>query len=161
GAKPNIETTLTRAHHNSRLTILDLVDFLAKEFGIANAHVVPAGLRQGDPLNIYVAGDTSFISEVENAASVTVDRMMRQPAGQTAEDAPGPVGLFDLAADMVMSLLNKDSTPSMCPAGTSQLVVDARGDIYSCWMFSGIEEHSMGNILSDGLQNPRLDAVLG
>jgi radical SAM protein with 4Fe4S-binding SPASM domain len=48
----------------------------------------------------------------------------------------------------------------MCPAGTAQLVVDAQGDILPCWMFAGVPEMTMGNILRDGLSNPRLDTLL-
>jgi uncharacterized protein len=153
---PLVEATITRAHHWNKLSVLNLIDFLAKEFHIAEAHVMAAGLKKGDPLNPYVEESPYFVAEVEEAAAATVDRMIRQ------ESAPqnATVGYFDLAKDMVTGILKRDSSATMCPAGTSQLVVDAKGDLYPCWMFSGTQQMAMGNILTDGLENPRADAVL-
>ena len=48
----------------------------------------------------------------------------------------------------------------MCPAGMSQIVVDAFGDIYPCWMFAGNAEHVMGNILRDEVRGPRALQVI-
>src|SRR5271165_930440 len=153
---PLVEATITRAHHWNKLSVLNLIDFLAKEFHIAEANVMAAGLKKGDPLNPYVDGDPYFVAEIEEAAAATVDRMVQQ------ESVPRTttVGYFDLAKDMVTGILKKDSSAKMCPAGTSQLVVDPSGDLYPCWMFSGTKQMAMGNILTDGLENTRADAVL-
>ena len=150
GAVPQVETTITRVHQNSRISIIDLVDFLAKEFGVTTAHVVPAGLRKGDPLNPYVEGETTITDQVQTAAAITVDRMM----ASRAHPGEAPAGLFDLAADMVTSLLEREASVAMCPAGTAQLVVDAQGDILPCWMFAGMPEMTMGNILRDSRKSP-------
>jgi uncharacterized protein len=62
---------------------------------------------------------------------------------------------------MFESLLRRDGFVNMCPAGTTQLVVDAGGDVYPCWMFAGKETFRMGNVMRDPVFNDLAHKVLG
>jgi uncharacterized protein len=58
---------------------------------------------------------------------------------------------ISFVADMMRALASKSATIAMCSAGTAQIVVDSRADVYPCWMFAGNAAFRMGNIVSDSI----------
>lgn len=142
--KAQVECTVTRAHRNAGLSIPDVLAFCAG-LGIEEPHIAAAGLPASSPLNPYQAGSgvqEDFIA----AAEASMDSLLGVNTGspRTAK--------LDVVASMVHRIGRSDPKPIMCPAGISQIVVDAFGDIYPCWMFAGNSEHVMGNILRDEIR---------
>jgi uncharacterized protein len=156
--KAGIECTVTQVQRKAGATVSDLVDFFAREFGVLEPHVAPAGLAPGDPLNPYAPGDPYLEREFEEAAEKGMDNLLAVLSG---EGDGGARGRVDMVASMLRTLLRRRSTLDMCPAGTAQLVVDAFGDVYPCWMFAGMDGFRMGNVLRDEVFNPLAARVLG
>ncbi len=147
-----IEATLTRAHKNANVTASDLIDFFASEFDLKSTHVVPAGLAKDDPLNPYSDTDPYIEKELGDAAAKSIDNIFDEMVDP--ENAGGHSrGSLDSVGDMLRTIVRKEAKMTMCPAGTTQLVVDAFGDLYPCWMFAGEEQFKMGNILRDDIFN--------
>lgn len=144
--KAQVECTVTQAHRNAGLSIPKVLDFCANELGVEEPHIAAAGLPNNNPLNPYRAAgiQEDFIA----AAETSMDTILGKNKGSRKG------GKLDVIAAMVVRLANRDPKPTMCPAGISQVVVDAFGDIYPCWMFAGNAEHAMGNILRDELRGP-------
>jgi uncharacterized protein len=147
-----VEATLTRAHKTADVSASDLVDFFAREFDLKSAHIVPAGLPKEDPLNPYSDADPYIEKEIDEAAAKSMDNILEQMLNpDIAGRKTG--GSLDSVGEMLRSLVTKEAMLTMCPAGTTQLVVDAFGDLYPCWMFAGEDQFKMGNILRDDIFN--------
>jgi len=148
--KLSIEATLTRAHKDAHVSVSELLDFFAREFGVRTPHIAAAGLAEGDPLNPYSSTDSYLEREFEEATTKSVDNLFDElrAGGRNGGRA---TGVLDLVTEMLRSLVKQESTLAMCPAGTTQLVVDALGDLYPCWMFAGKDQFKMGNIMRDGI----------
>jgi uncharacterized protein len=146
-----VECTVTQAHRDAGLSLTEVLDFCARDLGVAEPHIAAAGLAPDDPLNPHRGGGlgTEFLA----AAEASMDALL-----QPGESAGGKL---DLVADMVQRLAHRTPIALMCPAGISQVVVDSFGDIYPCWMFAGAAEHAMGNILRDELRGPKALGVIG
>jgi uncharacterized protein len=157
--RAGVECTVTQVQRRAGVTLSDLVDFFAREFGVLEPHVAPAGLAPDDPLNPYPDGDPYLRLEFEEAAEKSMDNLLAVLGGEGDGAAGG--GRLDMVASMLRTLLRRRSTLDMCPAGTAQLVVDAFGDIYPCWMFAGMEPFRMGNVLRDDVFNDLAARVLG
>jgi uncharacterized protein len=142
--KTLVECTVTQAQRNAGLSLPKLLEFCANELGVEEPHIAVAGLPPGNPLNPYRA-DGGVQAEFIAAAEASMDNLLGNGSG----------GRLDLVASIVNKLTRRGPISVMCPAGISQIVVDAFGDIYPCWMFAGNSEHAMGNILRDELRGPK------
>jgi uncharacterized protein len=153
-----IECTITSAHSAAKLSISSLLDYFGKEFGVDEAHVAVAGLPAGSSLNPGQDGE-AYNLEFAEAATASVDRLLARMMGR---EAPGAA--LDLVTAMLRRLKSRDACVQMCPAGTTQLVVDSAGDIYPCWMFAGDKTYRIGNIASTNgeatLNSPVLQRIL-
>ena len=67
----------------------------------------------------------------------------------------GPACL-SFASRIAEVYLKNKPIPLYCPAGFGDLSVDAKGNISPCFMFTGIEDFTMGNVFSETfIQNRR------
>lgn len=141
-----VECTVTQAQRNAGLRLPELLQFCAKDLGVQEPHIAVAGLPPGDPLNPYRA-DGAVQAEFIAAVEASMDSLFNSSMGGSSSG-----GRLDSVAAMVQRLTHRNPKSIMCPAGILQIVVDAFGDIYPCWMFAGNAEHVMGNILRDELR---------
>jgi uncharacterized protein len=156
--KLGVECTITAAHRNSGFTIKDLIEFACNELQARHPHIAAAGLRPGHPLDPYKNGD-QLVHEFEEAAEHSVNSLL---AGMKTEGRYMPVyGSLDTVTSMFEAILRREGHLSMCPAGTAQLVVDAHGDVYPCWMFAGMQDFKMGNVHTDEIFNELASKLLG
>jgi uncharacterized protein len=142
--KAQVECTVTQAHRSAGLSIPDVLAFCAG-LGIEEPHIAAAGLPAASPLNPYQPG-SGVQEDFMAAAEASMDSLLGVNTGSPKS------AKLDVVASMVHRIGRRDPKPIMCPAGISQIVVDAFGDIYPCWMFAGNSEHVMGNILRDELR---------
>ena len=146
--KAQVECTVTQAHRDAGLSLTEVLDFCANDLGVEEPHIAAAGLPATNPLNPYRNG-SGMQEDFVAAAEASMDTLLN------GNDGPRKGGRLDVVASMVHRLAHRNPKPIMCPAGMSQIVVDAFGDIYPCWMFAGNAEHVMGNILRDQVRGPR------
>ncbi|MEA2694481.1 MAG: uncharacterized protein QOJ16_3868 [Acidobacteriota bacterium] len=156
--KLGVECTLTHAQARRGVTVSDLSRFFADELDVSAPHIAAAGLVAGDLLNPFTNQPTRLENEFEQAAGTAMDELflhLEAPDAQIGKRA----GL-DLVSGMVKRLMRRQSALEMCPAGTSQLVVDSHGDVYPCWMFAGMPAFRMGNVTRDPVFNDVARKVL-
>ena len=149
-AKAQVECTVTKAHRDAGLRLPEVLAFCGNELGVEEPHIAAAGVPPGDRLNPYGDG---FHADFLAAAEASMDNLLEPRDARQG-------GRLDMVAGMVQRLAHRNPFSIMCPAGISQLVVDAFGDIYPCWMFAGVAEHAMGNILRDELRGPKALRVI-
>lgn len=156
--KLGVECTLTHAHARRGVTVSDLSRFFADELGVSAPHIAAAGLVAGDRLNPFTDRPGRLQNEFEQAAATAIDELFArlESPGLQIGKRPG----LDLVSGMVKRLIRRRSALEMCPAGTSQLVVDSRGDVYPCWMFAGMPAFRMGNVARDPVFNELACKVL-
>lgn len=153
----SIESTVTKAQSDSGLSVSQLLDFIAAEFGVTAPHIALACLPDGHclmPINVGAAAlDQEFLEAVD--LSVT-NILAEHRSGDRSDSGPR----LSYVADMMRALTRKSMTAAMCSAGTGQLVVDSHADVYPCWMFAGNVKFLMGNIFNDSLKEILGSAVL-
>jgi uncharacterized protein len=135
-----IECTITSVHRDARVSISSLLDYFGKEFGVDEAHVAVAGLPAGSSLNPGQE-NAAYHLEFAEAAANSVERLFDRMMGREPQGAA-----MDMVTAMLRRLRSRDGSVQMCPAGSSQLVIDSAGDIYPCWMFAGDKTYRIGNI---------------
>jgi radical SAM protein with 4Fe4S-binding SPASM domain len=109
-------------------------------------------LPENDPFNPYQGDDNRLQREITEASHLAArnffDEMCASPA-----DKPTPRPSLDSVIGMLNTLVRREPVLDMCPAGISQLVVDSFGDMYPCWMFAGMDQFKMGNVLRNDVLN--------
>ena len=149
--KLGVECTLTRTQAKKGVTVAGLSRFFADELGVSAPHIAAAGLQPGNPLDPWAGEPPGLEGQFEEAAAGAMDELLQEL------EAPGTLGRpragFDMVSGMVKKLIRRRSSLQMCPAGTSQLVVDPHGDVYPCWMFAGMPGFRMGNVARDEVFN--------
>jgi uncharacterized protein len=153
--KLGIECTLSQTHHDMSVTATDLVDFFAKEFGVRAPHIAAAGLPDENRLNPYKDEDVWMESELEAAVKKSIQNIFDGllHAEDSTKATENGRGTLDTVSSMLKTLMHRKGFLEMCPAGTTQLTVDAFGDIYPCWMFAGVDAFKMGNVVRDDIFN--------
>ena len=145
----SIQSTVTRAQSDSGLSVSRLLNFIAAELGVVEPHITLASLPDGHSLLPANADATRLDEDYLDAVELSVTHILDDtPGGDVSNGGPR---LSDVA-DMMRTLASKSVTSAMCSAGTAQLVVDSRADVYPCWMFAGNAEFRMGNIVDDSLE---------
>jgi uncharacterized protein len=143
-----LESTVTRAQSDSGLSVTELMNFLAVEFGVKEPHIAVASLPDGHPL--MPVGDAA--EPMDRGFSDAVDLSVANILAERLSGGLKAGPRLSYVADMMRALAERSATSAMCSAGTAQIVVDAHGDVYPCWMFAGTSDFRMGNILEDGLE---------
>lgn len=156
--KLGIECTVTRAQTDAGYSVSDLADFFAQEFGARESHIAAAGLENGNFLNPLKPGEKYLQTQFEEAAKKSLDNIFDEL--YTGKSDEQKFGVPDMVSSMLRKLVKRKSSLDMCPAGTAQLVVDAFGDLYPCWMFAGMDQFKMGNLLNDDIFNEVSKKVL-
>lgn len=145
----SIESTVTRAQADGGLSVLQLLNFIAEEFGVMAPHITLACLPDGHSLMQGDANAAALDKEFQDAVEASATNVLDGLAGA---DAAGGGPRLSYVEDMVRALAKRSATTAMCSAGTAQLVVDAHADVYPCWMFAGNTAFRMGNILTDSVE---------
>lgn len=145
----SIESTVTRTHSDGGLSVLQLMNFIADEFGVVAPHITLACLPDSHSLMRADADAASLDKEFQNAVEVSAANILDGLAGG---DAAGGGPRLSFVEDMMRALAKRSATTAMCSAGTAQLVVDAHADVYPCWMLAGNTAFRLGSILTDSLE---------
>ncbi len=145
----SIESTVTRAQADGGLSVSQVLNFIAEEFGVMAPHIALACLQDGHSLMPDDADAASLDKEFQDAVEVSATNILEGLAGG---DVAGGGPRLSYVEEMMRALAKRSATTAMCSAGTAQLVVDAHADVYPCWMFAGNTAFRMGNILTDSVE---------
>lgn len=131
----SFEGTFTSRHLDAGIYLNHLMDFFSKRFGQREVHIPPASLPKESPL---------FLNEQETAA------VYREGVEiSLANIRNGATAMLSFASRILDVFMKKEPINNYCPAGLYTLSVDTKGTIYPCFMFTGMEDFQMGNVLKD------------
>jgi len=153
-AEIGVECTVTQAHHDAGVTVVDLLEFAGSEMGVSAPHIAPAGVKPQSSL--YPYREPKLAQQFREAGERSVDNVIARMTGASDRTYPA----LESVLGMLSMLIKRKGTNGMCPAGTTQLAVDCHGDIYPCWMFAGIGDYRMGNICTDEIFNEQARSTL-
>lgn len=130
-----IEATYTREHLERGITYIDLMRFFKERFSIESAHIVPVS-----------SDGVSDLSISEHLDSYS--RILQDAVGLMFQELVSASNMlsFSVALRMLRRLVEKRPYGYVCPAGGETISVSPKGDIYPCFMFTGLSEFSFGPI---------------
>jgi len=140
GIFPGMEATYTRTHQHMGITVTDMLDNAAAEFGQVSVHVAAAVFS---PWGDFRPEPNRAGKEFFHASFVSTQRVCK-----------GEPGVLDSVLSLLGTLASKDRVKGYCPAFTSQLSLDVAGDAYPCFMSMSNREQRLGNILNDQWPTP-------
>jgi uncharacterized protein len=131
----SFEGTFTAHHIKAGMTLVDVLDFFFERFQQQQVHIPLAMLPPDDPLRVDKATASGLYRQA-------VEHSME---GMRNNDS----ACLSFAMRIADVFLKQEPAHSYCPAGFGTLSVDCMGDVSPCFMFTGIEEFLMGNVLDD------------
>lgn len=130
----SFEGTYTARHLKAGLSLCDLLNFYHGHFGQLEVHVPPVSLPRGHLLAI---NDRSAARIYRRAVEYSLENL---------QDGRSSCCL-SFASRMMNAYSEAKSIQNYCPAGISTLAVDSMGSVYPCFMFIGMPEFNLGNVL--------------
>jgi uncharacterized protein len=142
----SFESTFTAYHVDSGINLSDLLDFFFKHFKQNEVHIPPAALTRENSL---------FLSEQR------ASKVYRAGVEYSMENLKnGGTACLSFASRMINVFAEGRSINNYCPAGLSTLSVDAGGDVYPWFMFTGQKDFKLGNVFDEYfLQNDEVKKI--
>lgn len=131
----SFEGTFTAFHMESGMNLSDLLDFFFKRFKQNEVHIPPAALPKENPFflreqslsEIYQAGVEYSMENLKN----------------------GGTAFLSFASRIINIFIEGRAINNYCPAGLSTLSVDTVGNVYPCFMFTGLKDFQLGNVFDE------------
>ncbi|WMM26882.1 radical SAM protein [Tissierella sp. MB52-C2] len=127
-----IETTYTNHHKDQDHKIINMIDFMEKEFKINRFHITPVILEENHPY--YLKDVSDFIDSIDDMFSRKENKIFTSIVGR-----------------FIDTLIKKQQIDYLCGAGITDLSISPDGRIYPCFMLFGAEDYVMGNIYDDNI----------
>lgn len=139
GIDIEFECTYTIDHLKKGLNIVNLMDFFHNEFGCKILHCPIASLEPHNPN--YIPFSTCSTLQGDAIEYSIMNLVQETPKA------------LSIAVRMLNSLINKSPIWDYCPAGRSEITVNADGNIYSCFMLMKKPAYSFGSVNSCQIDN--------
>jgi uncharacterized protein len=151
GVPVEFECTYTVGHRQRGISVADLLQFFAEEFGQRVAHIAWAHLPRPKSRPGQAIFDTSTdFFERQYLDAKLVETLWREGAKVSMSHILAGNGCaLSFVVGILERLAAKEPASSYCPAFTSQLSVATDGSVYPCFMFIGDPKMRLGNILTD------------
>ncbi|WP_276496719.1 radical SAM protein [Pontibacter litorisediminis] len=139
GFSVSIEATYTIVHQGQGITPLDVINSIYSEFNIYTVHLAPASFSLwGDYRpNVELASKDFF-----EASLISSGRVIRNEGG-----------VLESTLDIIQKISTKKGSSGYCPAYTSQLSIDSKGNAYPCFMSMSNKDKMLGNLLGSDWPN--------
>ncbi len=135
------ESTYTKKHLEAGYTIKDLLHFFKLEFDQEEVHIPVVSLPDGHALALTPDEEKEL-----NAEAVSCSLNLHQDCSYSC---------ISHASRILKVYTEKQPIELYCTAGFATLTVDVFGDLYPCFMFSGIPDYKMGNVNDSIFPNPK------
>jgi uncharacterized protein len=129
----NAEATFTQYHVNSNIEVSDVVEYIKKDLGIQNIHIVPVSCEKTE--DFYLKDRSSFVKSI--------------PEIIENKKKSGYKNNYMIIDRIIRNLISKTTSQYICNAGISTFSVSTKGDIYPCFMLTDIDKYKLGNIRND------------
>lgn len=130
-----VEGTYNSAHLENSISILDVIKYVKDTLKIDNIHITPVSADQDSPYRL--PDRTPFINSVHEIFKENIINSTKYS--------------YSFVQRTIESLQRKHSSKYFCEAGISTIGVSHIGDVYPCFMFTGISKFKMGNVFDDDL----------
>ena len=140
-----IEATYTKTHQELGVSVIDVLDHMADEFGIPSVHISPAAYS---PWGDYRPMRPEVSSTFFDAARLSVKRVIQQSPG-----------VLEATMGVLDHLNRRERVKGYCPAYTSQLSLDVKGDVYPCFVSMSRLDTRLGNLVDDAWPTKQCDTV--
>jgi uncharacterized protein len=131
----SFESTYTAHHLELGITLADLLDFFHVRFQKKEVHI-PAVML--DPRSRLALTSEIRTKVYRDAVEYSMGAMKS-----------GSSACLSFASRMLQVYLDRRPIPYYCPAGLGTFSVDATGNVYPCFMLTGVREFWLGNIFDD------------
>jgi len=140
------EATFTAFHLQSGVGLRELLDFFVATFRKHEMHIPDAGLPPGHPLAL-----------TERVAAETYREGVEYSIRNLRE---GRSPWLSFGTRLMDTFLDRRPVEHTCPAAFGTISVDADGNAYPCFMFTGIDRFRFGNVFDDVFPEPaRTDRI--
>jgi len=134
------ESTFTSRHLELGVGLNELMDFFTDEFDLSEVHIPPVALSGEDPLAL----DHDTEKDIYRAAvEYSTDNLLK-----------GKSACLSFAARLMRAYTGEKPVAYYCPAGFSTLSVDPEGNVFPCFMLTGIEDFTLGNVFDPEFPDP-------
>jgi len=141
------EATFTAFHLDSGVGLRELLDFFVTTFKKHEMHIPDAGLPAGHPLAL-----------AEHVAAKTYREGVEYSIRNLRE---GRAPWLSFATRLMDTFLDRKPVEHTCPAALGTISVDADGNAYPCFMFTGVERFRFGNVFDQVFPEPaRTDRIV-
>lgn len=130
-----VECTYNFAHVEHSISILDVVKYVKDTLKIDSIHLTPVSASKDAPYRL--ADRTAFVNSVHEIFMENMNNSKKYS--------------YSLVERIIELFQKKQSSKYFCEAGISTISVSHMGDVYPCFMFTGISKFKMGNIFDDDL----------
>ncbi|MBW2660889.1 MAG: radical SAM protein [Deltaproteobacteria bacterium] len=157
-AELNIESTYTKHHLDSGITIKELYNFVDKSFGPDDVMVFPVSP------GYYKSGDYILERNLEEI-NATITRMTVEMLRSGIRSLAGPsprTKAVHVPLKIIGAMLSRTGTcPYYCTTCQQAMSIAPNGDIFPCFGFVGTMEFLMGNVQDkDAFTSDRYQSVL-
>jgi uncharacterized protein len=135
--KLSIECTITPEHIKQGIGFGDIIDYFGNQ-GIDGAYLIPVCAPVGNQFEFSPQDYEQLIVEYKKTIDHSINNYLSKNKSISNDYFKELISPF---------IVKYRATPFLCTAGTSSLTITAQGDIYPCYMLTGIEDLYMGNIL--------------
>lgn len=142
-----IEMTFTKKHIENNFMYSTLIDYVVS-LGADEIIISPVLLSPNNPLYESLNIDEKAVKEVCEDISCGVRKIISSLA---LLSYPRPI--YNFLMPLAIEIMKQQHTIRFCPAATSRVAIDWRGNIYPCQMFIGKKEFYMGNICNGDFPN--------
>ena len=135
GMQYGFEATFTAYHLANGMDLRALLDFFVRTFDKHEMHIPQVGLLPGHPLALTEhQAEETYRTGVEYSIS-------------NLRDGTSP--WLSFATRIMNVFLDRRPIEHTCPAGLGTISVDAEGNAYPCFMFTGVDRFRFGNVYDD------------
>jgi radical SAM protein with 4Fe4S-binding SPASM domain len=126
------ESTFTAAHLESGITLNTMMDFFTDTLNCSELHIPAVAL---DPEHSLAIDGVSEREAYRSAVEYSTENLLC-----------GKASSISFATRLMDAYTESRPIPLYCPAGFSTLSADAQGNVFTCFMFTGLDDFRLGNV---------------
>jgi uncharacterized protein len=126
------ESTFTSAHLDAGITLNTMMDFFSFNYNCSEIHIPPVALCPESPLALDRVSESQVY---RSAIEYSTENLLH-----------GKATSISFATRLIDAYTECRPIRLYCPAGFATLSVDTQGNVFPCFMFTGIDDFRFGNV---------------
>lgn len=134
-----IECTYTNEHLKQDISLVNIVEFFDKEFGIKVIHVVPVSIEDSNYLSVK-NNELKFYKYVEELVDYTFNQLIGNRLLKST----------NIVLGLLQNIITNNIKPDICPAGIGTFSISHDNKISPCFMYTSTTDLAYGEVGCDG-----------